>query len=141
MPKEDSIIKFILTNYKNIATVGFSRDPSKAAHQIPKFFIEKGYNVIPINPYANEILGRKCFKNILEVPVKIDIVQIFRPSEEVPFIVDEVIERFRERRDVKVIWMQEGIRNDRAADKARKEGLIVIQDKCMYKEYIKLFYF
>ncbi|MEM0092545.1 MAG: CoA-binding protein, partial [Saccharolobus sp.] len=95
------------------------------------------YNVIPVNPSANEILGKKSYPTILDIPEKIEVVEIFRPSNEVPKIVDQVLERVKKVGDVKVIWMQEGIRNDDSAEKARKAGLIVIQDRCMYKEYMK----
>jgi predicted CoA-binding protein len=134
---EEKLIGEVLRKYKNIATVGFSKDPSKPAHQVPKFLISKGYNVIPVNPSADEILGRKSYKSVLDVPGQIDIVEVFRPSNEVPKIIDEVLERVKRRGDVKVVWLQEGIRNDEAAEKARKAGLIVIQDRCMYKEYMK----
>ncbi|MFP3226569.1 MAG: CoA-binding protein [Sulfolobaceae archaeon] len=137
MMDEEKLIGEVLRKYKNIATVGFSKDPSKPAHQVPKFLISKGYNVIPVNPSADEILGRKSYKSVLDVPGQIDIVEVFRPSNEVPKIIDEVLERVKRRGDVKVVWLQEGIRNDEAAEKARKAGLIVIQDRCMYKEYMK----
>ncbi|MEM4083226.1 MAG: CoA-binding protein, partial [Saccharolobus sp.] len=109
----------------------------KAAFQVPKFLLDHGYNVIPVNPSANEILGKKSYPTILDIPEKIEVVEIFRPSNEVPKIVDQVLERVKKVGDVKVIWMQEGIRNDESAEKARKAGLIVIQDRCMYKEYMK----
>jgi len=137
MDNEENEILNVLKGYKNIATIGFSKDPSKPSHQVPKFLISKGYNVIPVNPTVNEILGRKSYKSILEVPEKIEVVEVFRPSSEVPKIVDEVLERVKQKGDIKVIWLQEGIRNDEAAEKARKAGLIVIQDRCMYKEYMK----
>jgi len=137
MSSEEDLIKEILTNYKNIATIGFSKDPTKPSHQVPKFLISKGYNVIPVNPTVDEVLGRRSYKSILEVPDKVEVVEVFRPSSEVPKIVDEVLERVKQKGDVKVIWLQEGIRNNEAAEKARKAGLIVIQDRCMYKEYKK----
>jgi len=137
MTSEEDLIKEILTNYKNIATIGFSKDPTKPSHQVPKFLISKGYNVIPVNPTVDEVLGRKSYKSVLDVPDKVEVVEVFRPSSEVPKIVDEVLERAKQRGDVKVIWLQEGIRNDEAAEKARKAGLIVIQDRCMYREYMK----
>ncbi|NON61834.1 CoA-binding protein, partial [Acidianus sp. RZ1] len=83
--------------------------------------------------------GKKAYKSVIEIPEKVEVVEVFRPSNEVPRIVDDVINRSKERGDVKVIWLQEGIRNEDAAEKARKEGLTVIQDKCMYKEYRKIF--
>ncbi len=130
-------IKGILLNYKNIATIGFSNNPEKPARRVPAFLISKGYNVIPVNPTHDEILGRKSYKNILEVPDKVEIVQVFRPSEEIPDIVEQVIRRKREKGDVKVLWLQEGIMHE-STKKAEEEGIIVVQDKCMYKEYVKL---
>ncbi|BDC18822.1 CoA-binding protein [Acidianus sp. HS-5] len=137
MEDEETVILNVLKGYKNVATIGFSKDPTKPSHQVPEFLISKGYNVIPVNPTVDEILGRKSYKSILDVPEKIDIVEVFRPSSEVPKIVDEVLERVKQKGDIKVIWLQEGIRNDEAAERARKAGLIVIQDRCMYKEYMK----
>ncbi|AAY79588.1 CoA-binding protein [Sulfolobus acidocaldarius] len=137
MVDEEKVIEEVLRKYKNIATIGFSKDPSKPAHEVPRFLISKGYNVIPVNPTVNEILGRKSYKSILDIPEKIEVVEVFRPSSEVPKIVDEVLERVKMKGDVKVIWLQEGIRHDEAAEKARKAGLVVIQDRCMYKEYVK----
>ncbi|AOL15542.1 CoA-binding protein [Sulfolobus sp. A20] len=134
---EEELIKEILLKYKNIATIGFSKDPSKPAFQVPKFLMEHGYNVIPVNPSTNEILGKKSYPSILDVPDKVEVVEIFRPSSEIPKIVDQILERVKRVGDVKVIWMQEGIRHDESAEKARKMGLIVIQDRCMYKEYMK----
>ena len=130
---DDEIIK-ILKNYRNIACVGFSKDPNKWAGFVPRFLISKGYNVIPVNPSASEIDGRRSYPSLLDVPENVEVVQIFRPSEEVPSIVDQAIKR----KDVKVIWMQLGIVNNEAAEKAKKHGLIVVQDRCMYEEYMRL---
>jgi Predicted CoA-binding protein len=87
---------------------------------------------------VDSILGRKSYKSLLEIPEKVEVVQVFRPSKDVPPIVEEAIQRAKTRGDVKVIWMQEGIRNDEAAKRAEEAGLIVIQDKCMYREYMRL---
>jgi Predicted CoA-binding protein len=131
----DKLLISVFKNYKNIATVGFSKDPGKWAHIVPKFLIEKGYMVFPVNPTAKEILGLKSYPDLLSVPHKVEIVQIFRPSEEVPAITEHAIKRG----DVRVIWMQKGISNDEAAKKAETKGIIVIQDRCMYEEYTRLF--
>ncbi len=130
---DEKIIE-IFNSYRNIACVGFSKDPSKWAHIVPKFFISIGYNVIPVNPSADSILGRKSYHSISEVPNEVNIVQIFRPSDEVTAIVNESIKR----KDVRVIWMQKGIINDKAAQIAEMEGLTVIQDRCMFEEYSRL---
>ena len=129
----DAEIKQILS-MKNVAVVGMSRDPSKDAHLIPKYLINNGYNVIPVNPTADEILGRKCYKILLDVPDKIDIVDVFRPSEHVPPIVKDAIAK-----GVKVVWMQLGISNNEAAQEATEHGIKVVYNRCMLQEHKRLF--
>ncbi len=129
----DSEIKQILS-MKNVAVVGMSKHPSKDAHHVPKYLIENGYNVIPVNPTAEEILGRKCYKTLLDVPDKIDIVDVFRPSEHVPPIVNDAIAK-----GVKVVWMQLGISNNEAAQEASKHGIKVVYNRCMLVEHARLF--
>ena len=128
----DSEIKQILS-MKNVAVVGMSRDPSKDAHHVPKYLIENGYNVIPVNPTAEEILGRKCYKSLLDVPDKIDIVDVFRPSEHVPPIVKDAITK-----GAKVVWMQLGISNNEASQEASKHGIKVVYNRCMLVEHGRL---
>lgn len=135
----DELLKKIFTEYRNIAVVGMSSNPDKPARRVPAFFIARKYNVIPVNPFHDKILGRPSYPSLLEVPDTVDIVDVFRPSEEIPQVVDQVLRRLEERGDVKVLWLQEGIRHDEAARKAEEAGLIVIQDRCMYKEYVRLF--
>lgn len=132
-------IREIFERFKNIAVVGISRNPEKPARKVPKYLLTKGYNIIPVNPNADRILGKKSYRNLLEVEEEIDIVEVFRPSEEVERIVKEVIERKRKRGDIYVIWLQEGIVNDKAKELAEKEGIIFIQDKCMYKEHMRIY--
>lgn len=130
--ESDEEIKEIL-KLKRIAVVGISRDPNKPAYQVPKYLLEKGYDIIPVNPFADEILGKKCYKNIKDVEGEIDIVDIFRPSNEVLQVVkDAIVKR------PKVIWMQLGIRNEEAAELARKHNIKVVQDRCMMEEHMRL---
>jgi len=129
----DEDIERILTAYKRIAVVGMSKDPQKDAHNIPLYLKEEGYEIIPVNPTATEIAGMKAYKSLSEIPFDFDIVQVFRPSEAVPPIVDEAIGT-----KAKVIWMQLGISNEEAAEKARKAGKIVVQNRCMKIEHIRL---
>jgi hypothetical protein len=131
MQIDEDKIRRILGSYRTVAVVGMSKDPTKPARKVPKFLISKGYHVIPVNPTADEILGRKCYRTLREVPERVEIVDIFRPSQEVPEIVRQAIERG----DVKVIWMQEGIANEEAASEASAHGIEVIQDYCIYKAY------
>ncbi|MFY3742022.1 MAG: hypothetical protein HMLIMOIP_002484 [Candidatus Nitrosomirales archaeon] len=128
----DAEIKQILS-MKNVAVVGMSKDPNKDAHHVPKYLIENGYNVIPVNPTAEEILGRKCYKSLLDVPDKIDIVDVFRPSEHVPPVVKDAITK-----GVKVVWMQLGISNNEAAQEASKHGIKVVYNRCMLVEHGRL---
>lgn len=135
----DDLLRKIFTEYRTIAVVGMSSNPDKPARRVPAFFIARKYNVIPVNPYHEKILGRTSYPTLLDVPEPIDIVDVFRPSHEIPQVVDQVLERLKQRGDVKVLWLQEGIRHDEAAKKAEEAGLVVIQDRCMYKEYVRLF--
>lgn len=116
----------ILTEARTIAVVGASKNPEKDAHRIPKYLQENGYRIIPVNPTADTILGEKAFKSLEDVREPYDVVDIFRPSEDVPPIVDQAIKG-----PARVIWMQQGIRNDAAAKKAEAAGKIVVQDACM----------
>ncbi|THE66194.1 CoA-binding protein [Salinadaptatus halalkaliphilus] len=116
-----------ILEYETIAVVGCSSSPGKAAHDVPAYLQKQGYDIHPVNPFADEILGRVAADSLSAVDAAIDIVCIFRPSEEVATIVDEVLERD----DVDVVWMQLGIRDDDAAARAEREGRQVVQDRCM----------
>lgn len=125
----------ILRESKTIAVVGCSRDENKAAHKIPKYLKEQGYKVIPVNPSANEILGERTFKVLSDIDVPVDILNIFRPSEECFDITKEAIKI-----KPKVIWMQLGIKNDEAKRLAEKHNIKVIMDKCIMIEHKSLFF-
>ncbi|MDP2845025.1 MAG: CoA-binding protein [Candidatus Methanoperedens sp.] len=122
-----------ILNYKTIAVVGISDDPERPSHFVARFLEAHGYNIIPVNPKLTEWEGKKCYPDLLSIPVKVDIVDIFRRSEAVPPIADEAIAI-----KAKAVWMQEGIVNEEAAAKARKAGIEVVMDRCMKKEYIRL---
>lgn len=128
----------IFNDYKNIAVLGMSKNPEKPAHTVPAYLVEQGFNVLPINPSAESILGRHCFKTITEVDQPIEILNVFRPSSEAVDIVTEAIERRRAKGDIRVIWLQEGITSAEAKEMAEKEGLIYIEDKCIYKEHTQI---
>ena len=120
---------------KNIAVVGMSRYSEKAAHFVPKYLIKHGYNVIPVNPSVTEILGRKSFPVVSSVPSDIDVVDIFRPSDDVlPVVVDSI-----KKRGIKLIWMQEGIYSEQAEKVAREKGIKVVYNRCMMAEHMRLF--
>jgi len=128
----DAEIKNFLT-LKKVAVIGMSRTESKAAHLVPKYLSENGFDIIPINPNSNEILNRKCYKEITEVDGEIDIVDIFRPSEDVLPFVKEAIKK-----NPKVIWLQEGIHNEEAESLAREHGIDVVFNRCMLAEHKRL---
>ena len=123
----------ILSDAKTIAVVGASKNPEKDAHKIPKYLQEQGYRILPVNPTADVILGERAYKSLSDIKEPYDVVDIFRPSEDVPPIVDEAI-----RGPAKVIWMQLGIENEAAARKAEAAGKIVVQNACMMIAHRKL---
>jgi predicted CoA-binding protein len=126
----------VLKRYRTVAVVGASKDPSKWAHIVPKYLKEHGYRIIPINPTASEILGEKAYKSLMEVPEEVEVVEVFRPSEEVPKIVEEVIQRKRTRGDVKVLWLQLGITADEESKKKLKEaGIALVENACMMETH------
>ncbi len=129
----DNEIKEIYS-LKNVAVIGISKNQEKAAHYVPKYLAENGYNIIPINPSSDEILNKKCFPSINDVDESIDIVDVFRPSDQVlPFVKDAI------KKKPKVIWLQEGIHNTEAEELARKEGITIVFNRCMLAEHQRLF--
>ncbi len=129
----DDEIKQIFS-LKNVAVVGMSKHPEKAAHFVPKYLSEQGFNILPVNPTSNEILNKKCYSSITEVDEPIDIVDVFRPSDQVLPVVKEAITM-----KPKVIWLQQGIHNPEAEELARKEGIKVVFNRCMLAEHQRLF--
>jgi uncharacterized protein len=122
-------------NFNNIAVVGMSRDPAKAAHFVPKYMIERGFNVIPVNPSAVEILGRRTYSRVSDIKSQIDILDIFRPSEDVYPIVEDSIRK----RGIRIIWLQEGIYNSDAEKIARDNNIEFVFNRCIMAEHMRLF--
>jgi predicted CoA-binding protein len=122
---------------KNIAVVGMSRNEEKPAHRVPRFLIDHGYNIIPVNPTTTEVLGRKSYPSVSEIPndLNIDIVDVFRRSEDLPDVVEDAVMK----KGIKLIWMQEGISNEEAERKAKENGIDVVYNRCMLEEYKRLF--
>ena len=116
---------------KNIAVVGMSNTEGKPANFVPQYLIENGYNVIPVNPTTTEVLGRKTYPKVSDVPEQVDIVDIFRRSEDVCPVVDDAIKK----NGIKVIWMQSGIYNKDAERKAKENGIDVVYNRCMKVEH------
>ena len=121
-------VKQILLDTRTIAVVGMSTHPDRPSHDVPRYLQAHGYRIIPVNLTADEILGEKAYPSLSAIPrdIPIDTVEIFLPSAEVPPVVEEAIAI-----GAKVIWMQEGIRNEEAAKRATEAGLLVLQDRCM----------
>jgi len=139
---EKDKIKSILENYKTVAVVGLSRDPAKDSFRVAQFLQSEGHRIIPINPFADQVLGEKCYKSLIEMPEDlqktIEVVDVFRPSADVPPIVDQAVELRRKYGKPYVVWMQLGIVNEEAARKAEDAGLTVVMDRCMMRERRKL---
>ncbi|MBL7001916.1 MAG: CoA-binding protein [Nitrosopumilus sp.] len=122
-----------ILSLKKVAVIGMSKNSSKAAHYVPKYLSDNGYDIIPVNPTTEEILGKKCYPSISEIDDQIEIIDIFRPSEQVLPFVQEAIKK-----KPKVIWLQEGIHNFEAEELARKEGIKVVFNRCMLAEHQRL---
>ena len=123
---DDAQMQRILESAKTIAVVGFSSRPDRPAHSVPAYMQRKGYRIIPVNPNLEQALGETAYPDLLSVPEPVDVVQIFRRSEDVPPVVEQAIQI-----GAKAVWMQEGIVNEDAADLARRAGLAVVMDTCM----------
>lgn len=128
-------IRALFERLHRVAVVGLSRDPSKAARRVPSYLAAKGYEMIPVNPFAERMLGKPAVARLSDVTDYLDMVLIFRPSREAAAIVREAAARPGR----PAIWLQEGIRADEAAAEARAQGLLVVQDLCTYKVHRALY--
>ncbi len=128
-----SALRRILNDNRVIAVVGLSAKRHRPSHSVAKYMIEHGYRVIPVNPSYQEVLGQKCYPSLRDIPEKIEIVDCFRRSEEIMPIAEDAIAI-----GAKVLWMQIGVINEAAAEKARKAGLEVVMDRCIEIEYARL---
>ena len=126
-------IRDILGASKVVAVVGLSNKPERDSYGVAAYLQAHGYRIVPINPNINQVLGERAYPSLEEVPGPVDVVDIFRKPEFVPQIVEQAVTR-----GAKVIWMQEGIAHNAAADKARAAGLRVVMNKCILKEHRKL---
>lgn len=129
---DDQIRKIL--SLKTVAVVGMSKNEEKAAHYVPKYLLSQGYDVIPVNPTADQILDKKCHASLDDIQEHIDIVDVFRPSDQVLPVIEEAIKK-----KPKVIWLQEGIHNEEAENLARKAGIQVVYNRCMLAEHQRLF--
>jgi predicted CoA-binding protein len=130
----DAALRRILGNYECVAVVGLSTDPSKASNRVAKYLLDKGFDVIPVNPNYDEVLGRTCYPDLHAIPTPVEIVNVFQRSERVPPFVDAAIDI-----GARVVWMQLDIVHDESAEKARAAGLEVVMNRCIKIEYARLF--
>ena len=126
MPEKSEILR----KYKTIAVVGLSNNPMRPSHGVSAYMQRQGYRIIPVNPGHAQILGEKSYRTLEEIPEPVEIVNIFRRSEMIPPVVESAIAI-----GAKVVWMQEGIEHEEAAEKARAAGLEVVMNTCILKEH------
>ncbi|MCD4716317.1 MAG: CoA-binding protein [Desulfobacterales bacterium] len=131
-PPADEIIE-ILRKCRTIAVVGISPKEARDSNRVAKYLMDKGYEVVPVNPGQREILGKPCFKTLTDIPFPIDMADLFLNPTRVPLVVDQAIEI-----GVHAIWMQEGVVHNESAQKAGKAGITVVMNKCIKKEHMKM---
>ena len=122
-----------ILSLRTVAVIGMSKHSSKAAHYVPKYLIDNGYDVTPVNPTAEKILNISCYDSVSEIEGSVDIIDVFRPSEQISFIIRDCIEK-----KPKVIWLQEGIHDFESEELARKAGILVVFNRCMLAEHMRL---
>ena len=128
---DKQIIEFL--SLKTVAVIGMSKHSSKAAHYVPKYLLDNGYDVTPVNPTADKILEINCYDSVSEINGPIDIIDVFRPSDQISSIIHDCIEK-----KPKVIWLQEGIHDFESEELARKAGILVVFNRCMLAEHQRL---
>ncbi|MFY9559784.1 MAG: CoA-binding protein [Terriglobales bacterium] len=128
--KQSDPIYELLSRVKTIAVVGLSGSPLRPSHGVSAYLQLQGYRIIPVNPQITEALGENSYPSLLDVPDKIDLVDVFRRPEYVDEIVEQAI-----RLKIPAIWLQEDVINERAAEKARKAGMLVVMDRCVLREH------
>lgn len=125
-------IKKILEDCRTIAVVGLSSNPSRASNGVAGYMKRQGYKIIPVNPREEQVFGEKSYPTLADVPIKIDLVDVFRRSEEAGKVVDEAIKV-----GAKAVWLQEGVIDNAAAERAQEAGLLVVMDRCWLKEHAR----
>lgn len=128
---DEGVVKKILGEARTIAVVGLSKNPQKAAHSVPKYMQQQGYQIIPVNPSATEVLGEKCYPSLAELPTgaRIDVVNVFRPGEDCDDVVRQALQLGPK---PKLIWLQLGIENEEARRLSKEAGVEFVQDECIY---------
>ena len=129
-PGNSNAIQRILKECRTIAVVGLSSNPGRPSYSVAGYMKQQGYRVIPVNPHEVKVFGEQAYSSLAAIPDKIDLVNVFRRSEEAGAVVDEAI-----RIGVKAVWLQEGVRDDAAARRAQQAGLLVVMNRCWLKEH------
>jgi hypothetical protein len=129
---EPEVIQRILDECRTIAVVGLSSDPTRPSYGVARYLQQRGYRIIPVNPNEREVLGEPAYASLAEAPEKFDLVDIFRRSDEAGDHVDEAI-----RLGAKAVWLQEGVIDEAAAERAAEAGLLVVMDRCILKEHMR----
>ena len=130
----DDVIRELLERSKVIAVVGLSSKPHRPSYGVARYMQSAGYRIILVNPNEKEVLGEKCYARLEDIPIKVDIVDVFRRSEFVPPVVDSAIGI-----GARGVWLQEGVIDEEAAARAREAGLVVVMDRCILKEHARRF--
>ncbi len=127
------VIRALLQRARRIAVVGLSPQPNRPSYGVTRHMQQFGYQVVPVRPMVAEVLGEKAYSSLLELPFPVDIVNVFRAAEHIPQLVEECIQVA-----CPVIWIQQGIIHEQAAQRAKEAGLIVVMDRCIYRDYLEL---
>lgn len=133
----DETIRKILEDFQRIAVVGMSRDPGKAAYRVPMYLRSQGYIIYPVNPYVQAIEDIRAYPDLESIPETVEIVEVFRPSDQATQVVKAAIRRAKERGDVRVVWLQEGIWSPEGRIAAEEAGLLYVEDRCMLVEHLR----
>lgn len=133
MINDPAMIHTLLRECRTIAVVGLSANPARPSYSVSRYMQQQGYRIIPVTPTKTEVLGKKAYTTLLDVPETIEVVNIFRRSEQAGVHVDEAIQV-----GAKAVWMQEGVIDEAAAERALQAGLIVVMDRCLLKEHVRL---
>jgi predicted CoA-binding protein len=132
MADSADVIDRILKGSRTIAVVGCSREPGKPSHDVPAYLQSVGYRIIPVNPFADTILGENVYRRLTDIKEPVDVVDVFRPAPETPAIARDAVEIH-----AKVLWLQEGIANDEARRIAENGGMLFVMDRCIMKEHAR----